>query len=163
MMIRTQSLLRTRWDIIIMVLSIWNCFGLPLDIGFNPPIFKTILSVYFNFAIDFCFALDIIFNFRTTISDDLTGDEIVDPKIIASHYLKRRFIIDILATVPFDALLLNSVGKEVSGKLSLLSLLKLFRLLRITKIIMYMNTSESIKHSLKIFKLIFYLMIYIHC
>lgn len=51
----------------------------------------------------------------------------------------------------------------MSGKLSLLSLLKLFRVLRLTKIISYLNTSENIKHSLKIFKLLFFLIIYIHC
>ena len=35
--------------------------------------------------------------------------------------------------------------------------------MRVTKIISYMNTSENIKHSLKIFKLIFFLVLYIHC
>jgi len=31
------------------------------------------------------------------------------------------------------------------------------------KIISYINASENTKHSLKIFKLLFYLIIYIHC
>ena len=31
------------------------------------------------------------------------------------------------------------------------------------KIISYLNASENMKHSLKISKLLFYLMIYIHC
>lgn len=31
-----------------------------------------------------------------------------------------------------------------------------------TKVISFMNTSDSVKHSLKIFKLLFYLVLYIH-
>lgn len=77
--------------------------------------------------------------------------------------MKERFIIDILATVPFDSIFNGILDAKVSGKLSLLSLLKLFRVLRITKVITYMNASENVKHSLKIFKLIFFLVIYIHC
>lgn len=72
-------------------------------------------------------------------------------------------MIDLLATIPFDTLFDGMVDKSVSGKLSLFSLLKLFRVLRLTKIISYINTSENIKHSLKIFKLIFFLVTYIHC
>ena len=77
--------------------------------------------------------------------------------------MKSRFIIDLLATVPFDTIFQKFFGKNISGKLSLLSLLKLFRVLRVFKVISYMNASESIKYSLKIFKMLFYLIMYIHC
>lgn len=72
-------------------------------------------------------------------------------------------MLDLLATIPFDTIFMQFLGKNISGKLSLLSLLKLFRVLRVFKIISYMNASESIKYSLKIFKLLFYLIMYIHC
>jgi hypothetical protein len=65
--------------------------------------------------------------------------------------------------LPFDSFFQTLLSSEISGKLSLLSLLKLFRVLRLAKLITYMNASDSVKHSLKIFKLIFYLVIYIHC
>jgi Ion transport protein len=109
------------------------------------------------------FAVDTILNFRTTIIEESTGREITEPKKIAMIYIKSRFIVDLLATVPLDTILEGFLGTQVSGKLSLLSLLKLFRVLRLTKIISYLNTSENIKHSLKIFKLLFFLIIYIHC
>ena len=41
-------------------------------------------------------------------------------------------------------------------------MLKIFRILRFTKIIVYLNATESVKLSLKLFKLIFYLIIYLH-
>lgn len=145
-----------------MILSVWNCFSLPVDIAFEPKEFDNLPNVVFNHIIDTCFALDIIINFRTSIIDEKTSHEIIDGKLIALMYLRSRFVIDLLATVPFDTLF-ASVAGAVSGKLSLLSLLKLFRVLRLTKIISYMNTSETIKNSLKIFKLLFFLIIYIHC
>lgn len=117
----------------------------------------------FNHIIDGIFAVDIILNFRTTLTLESTGIEITNPKQIAIHYLTGRFIVDIIATVPFDSILEGLAGKEVSGKLSLLSTLKIFRVLRLMKIISYLNASENTKHSLKIFKLLFYLIIYIHC
>ena len=40
--------------------------------------------------------------------------------------------------------------------------MKIVRILRFTKIISYLNTSENVKHSLKLVKLIFYLIIYLH-
>jgi hypothetical protein len=48
------------------------------------------------------FILDMIFNFRTTISDFITGDEVTDSKKIAINYLKGRFILDLIAAIPFE-------------------------------------------------------------
>lgn len=52
-----------------------------------------------------CFALDIFFSFRTTITNDLTNIEITDAKTIAVKYIKGRFALDLLAAIPFDAIL----------------------------------------------------------
>lgn len=109
------------------------------------------------------FAIDLILSFRTSVIDEVTGHEIINPLQIAKMYLKGRFVIDLFATVPFDTLFQSLLSHDVTGQLSLFSLLKLFRLFRLTKIIMYLNTSENIKHSLKIFKLLFFLVVYIHC
>ena len=56
----------------------------------------------FNSCIDICFFLDIIFTFRTSFYDTITGDEVFDKWLIARNYLKGRFIVDFLSTVPFD-------------------------------------------------------------
>lgn len=162
-------------------------------------------SVFFNEMIDILFILDIIFNFRTTISDFITGDEITDSKTIALKYLKGQFLIDIIAAIPMDLIMgvtaagldvkntdssahrilygsaaaasaqipLNSTSSTINSHavsssfvsveiLNILSILKIIRVLRFTKIITFLNTSENVKLSLRLFKLIFYLMIYIH-
>jgi len=48
------------------------------------------------------FILDILFNFRTTISDFITGEEVTDSKKIAVNYIKGRFLLDLLAAIPFE-------------------------------------------------------------
>jgi len=56
----------------------------------------------FSHIIDAIFIIDVLFNFRTTISDFITGDEVVCGKVIAWKYLKGRFILDLVAAIPFE-------------------------------------------------------------
>mmetsp|Transcript_11980 Transcript_11980/g.18513 ORF Transcript_11980/g.18513 Transcript_11980/m.18513 type:complete len:105 (-) Transcript_11980:1057-1371(-) len=42
-------------------------------------------------------------------------------------------------------------------------MLKLFRVLRLSRIINYMNSTDEVKLSLKLFQLCLYLILYIHC
>lgn len=109
-----------------------------------------------------CFALDIFFSFRTTITNDLTNIEITDAKTIAVKYIKGRFALDLLAAIPFDVILLLTDNHLVSNKLGLLGILKIMRILRFTKVISYLNATEKMKVTLKLLKLIFYLIVYIH-
>lgn len=57
-----------------------------------------------NAIIDFLFVSDLIINFRTTFINQKTGEEIYNTKKIRMHYIKGRFWIDFLATVPFDVI-----------------------------------------------------------
>jgi hypothetical protein len=47
-------------------------------------------------------------------------------------------------------------------KLDLFQIIKINRVLRFTRVISFINTSENVKLTLRLFKLILYLMIYIH-
>lgn len=106
--------------------------------------------------------MDIVVSFRTTYVEKSTGDEIQDLKLIAINYLKGRFWIDLLATIPMDTIGEAIVGGSVVA-LQVFGLLKLFRVLRLNRIITYLNTKEDMKMSLKLGKLVFFLVIYVHC
>jgi hypothetical protein len=71
-----NSIFKIRWDIIILVISVWNSFSIPIDIAFEPEIFEESANVIANHIIDGIFSLDIILHFRTTIINDVTGEEI---------------------------------------------------------------------------------------
>lgn len=62
--------------------------------------------------VDVTFIVDIIINFRTTFVNG--QDEVVShPGRIAVHYLSGWFLIDLVAAVPFDLLLVGSDTDEV--------------------------------------------------
>lgn len=64
-------------------------------------------------AVDVTFVIDILINFRTTFVNG--QDEVVShPGRIAVHYLSGWFLIDLVAAIPFDLLLVNSDTDEVS-------------------------------------------------
>lgn len=65
------------------------------------------------FIVDVTFIVDILINFRTTFVT--TQDEIVShPGRIAVNYLSGWFLIDLVAAIPFDLLLVGSDTDEVS-------------------------------------------------
>ena len=102
--------------------------------------------------------MDVFISFRTTIIDEITKVEIMDASVIAKRYILRgRFLVDVVSSIPFDALI-----DSHSEKLKLISILKLARIFRFTRIISFLNATEDFKLSLKLFKLIFYLVIYLH-
>lgn len=87
--------------------------------------------------------------------------------------MKSTFVIDFLATVPFDTILQVSSSyreylkelKENKGNewVQILGVLKLGRILRLNKIIQFLKSTNDIKAGLKIFKMILYLTTYLHC
>jgi hypothetical protein len=95
---------RTSWDVVVIILSVWICLTQPFDVAFEPDTFKTRLYSSFNFFVDGVFIIDIILNFRTTISDFITGEEITDKRKIARKYFFGRFFLDLIAAIPFELL-----------------------------------------------------------
>lgn len=135
---------KTKWDLVIMLLSLFNSFTVPVEMAFSPPFMQQPMIVSANFVIDFVFFLDILICFRTVYLNQ-RGEMVTDGKAIATNYLKSTFIIDFLATVPFDTILsMNSTYlqyvKESERKgerqwIQILGILKLGRVLRLNKII----------------------------
>lgn len=111
-MIRVNDPRKTIWDLFIIIVAIYNCFSIPLKIAFDPP---TLQSAAFETAdniIDFLFVLDIMVAFRTTYYDMETGDEIFDPKKTGPAYIRDRFLIDFISTVPVDTMAYIFTGQK---------------------------------------------------
>jgi len=150
--VRINEPIRIKWDLFIMFLATWNSFMIPIEIAFEPSISENIFFILFNSCIDLVFLLDIFVTFRTTYIKPSTGDEISEPKAIAFQYLKGRFWLDLLATLPFD---LMHGGNENLGFTSLFGLLKTTRVLRLKRITMFINIRDD-------FSLIYFLVLYLH-
>lgn len=110
------------------------------------------------------FIVDIFVNFRTSYLNDATGQEITDTKKIAVQYLKARFWIDFLASIPFDlVIIIFGIEEDNTTIFQTFGLFKLIRVLRLSRLIVYLNLKDDIKMSLKLVKLIFFLVMYLHC
>lgn len=162
-LLHPKSRFRTFWDILIILCSLWNCILVPIHKAFLADNFHDLHTVAIFVVIDMIFVVDLVLNFRTKIVNDLTGEGIEDPKLIAIKYIKKSFIVDLLSTIPFEYVLSYIFDIHYStlvDNTSLLSMLKIFRIVRFTKVISYLNATETVKLSLKLAKLIFYLLIY---
>uniref|UniRef100_A0A7S3K652 Cyclic nucleotide-binding domain-containing protein n=1 Tax=Euplotes crassus TaxID=5936 RepID=A0A7S3K652_EUPCR len=144
-----------------MGLAIWNCFVIPIEVSFNPEVLDFFLFYIIDSFIDLMFLLDIFINFRTSYVNHYTGEEVLYLCDIAKNYLSGRFWIDLLATIPFDLIGVAILGGGAS-ELELFGILKLVRIARLSKIISYLNVKEDVKLVLKLAKLIFFLLMYLH-
>lgn len=113
--------------------------------------------------IDFLFFCDIVLNFRTSFNNIQTGDEITNSKQIAINYIQGRFWIDMASSVPFEVIIPAIITDyHNNNDLALFSMLKLIRVLRLGRMITYLNETDDVKLSLRLFKLCFFLILYIH-
>jgi uncharacterized protein YdaL len=79
---------RIRWDLFIILLSIYNAIMVPIEVSFAPDFFQSSYIFWTERVIDMLFTIDIIVNFRCAYLHKRTGDEIRDWKLIACNYLK---------------------------------------------------------------------------
>lgn len=127
------------WDWIILLLVIYTAIFTPYVAAFllreetnRKARFTEPLEIV-DLIVDIMFIVDIIINFRTTYVNE--NDEVVShPGKIAIHYFKGWFIIDMIAAVPFDLLLVNTHNEESSQTTTLIGLLKTARLLRLVRV-----------------------------
>jgi potassium voltage-gated channel Eag-related subfamily H member 2 len=85
-----------------------------------------------DLIVDIMFVVDIIINFRTTYVDPKNNSIVSHPWKIALNYLKGWFLIDLIAAIPFELLL---VGNDTQEGGYLIGLLKTARLLRLVRVV----------------------------
>ena len=71
--------IKFKWDIVIIIMVVFNCFTIPFEISFAPPFMKTKFFIILNLVVDFCFFADILITFRTGYVD-YYGVECTEPK-----------------------------------------------------------------------------------
>ena len=135
----------------------------PYFVVFSDPEDTNVYVEVFNGFIDVFFLSDVVINFRTSFVDPVSAEEITDCKRIAIQYLKTRFMVDFVASIPFDYFGLMFTGSDDNTFiLQLFSLLKLVRVLRLGRLITHLNLKNEVKNSLKLGKLLFFIILFIH-
>lgn len=157
-----ESKFRVRWDLWVILLAIFNWFQVPYNVAFGDEKSEEFYSITFDAIINLFFILDILISFMTMYVDSDTKEVVVNRIEIAKHYIRGRFVIDLLASIPFDYFIYVNTDSQ-TFLFNLLSLLKLIRILRLSKLITYLNLRNEIKSSLRLVKLVFFLILYLHC
>lgn len=151
------SSFRFYWDLCMLLLLVANLIILPVAISF----FNDDLStrwIAFNCLSDTIFLIDIVVNFRTGIMQQDNAEQVIlDPKLIAKHYLRTWFFLDLISSIPLDYIFLifnqvndfsDSVQILHAGRalriLRLAKLLSLVRLLRLSRLVRYVSQWEEV-------------------
>jgi len=144
---------RRMFDMTTVIWVLLLVFFIPLEIGFDW--YETVAwqKVLFT-ALDIWFALDIMLNFRTGYINH--GTVVMGPKKIASNYLSKWFLIDLLGTLPFELMISAQVSSRKSLKLA--KYFKIPKLLRISRVMKYVRNHQYVYDFSKVLILIFTLM-----
>lgn len=88
--------------------------------------------VIVDYIVDVMFIIDIFINFRTTFVD--SNDEVVsDPCRVAVNYMKGWFVVDLLAAIPFELLIMIGNTDQTTTLIGLLKTARLLRLVRVAR------------------------------
>eukprot|EP00347_Sterkiella_histriomuscorum_P005402 403356751 len=165
-MIRHNGKFRMRWDLLVILLTLYNCLAIPFNVAFSDRIEDTVLQQVADRVIDVIFVFDLLLNFRTTYVNTKTTLEIISGKQIVINYVfKGRFFIDVLSVIPFELLISEQQIEEAGGnkkQFKLFGLLKLIRLLRLGRIITYMKFKQGLKVGIRIVQVLFFFFIFVH-
>lgn len=161
---RQTNKFRMNWDLLIIVLALYNCIMIPLGLAFSKDINDSQTINIIERIVDVFFLLDIVLNFRTTYINPKTNIEIIEPMKVAKNYMSSiRFPVDVLASIPFDLFItVDQNDEDTQFQIRLLGIAKLIRLLRLGRIITYMRVNASLKIGIRIFQLLMVLIVLIH-
>lgn len=101
-MLKPSSPFKIKWDVLIILLSVWNSIGIPLQFAFPQALENSSVSYVSDRFIDILFIIDIFINFRSCYIDPKTDILIEDPIQISKNYMAGRFWIDLMASIPFE-------------------------------------------------------------
>jgi len=147
---------KRNWDYTILALAIINSLIVPLELSFEPDFTK---DSYYNFLdnmVDFLFVVD-MFGMAVTSYVDNHGHEIRDHSKIIGKYLKSyRFVFDFLAVLG------AGVITTFVPNMKVFKCFKIIRIFRVKSIIAQLNVPDGVKAVINLFKLIFFLFLWIH-
>ncbi|KAG9355370.1 hypothetical protein JZ751_000208 [Albula glossodonta] len=154
--IHPYSDFRFYWDLLMLFMMMGNLIILPVGITFFENE-HSLSWIVFNVVSDTLFLADLVFNFRTGILKEDSGEIILDPMAIRSNYLKTWFVVDFVSSIPVDYIflvadleyLMDSELYRTARALRIFrftKILSLLRLLRLSRLIRYIHQWEEIFH-----------------
>ena len=137
------------WDMAILFTIVLQGIYVPLLISFEFSV--TIEFVYFDFVLTILLLFDIFMNFNSGFLKK--GAVVMNRYLVAKHYLKTWFFIDLVSSFPYDWILNGSIFEQGSNEHSQKNMAKATKLLRVIRI----SRLFRIIRLIKLMKVKFYL------
>jgi hypothetical protein len=130
--IKKDSTWKSLFDIILMIISVYNIFGNAYYSAFGQP--TSTFFVLIDWTVETMFLLDMMFCFFQEYKDEETYNIVSKFRQIATHYFKKSFIFDLIAWVPVS-LILDTKASFFPFYSRITRLLKLLRLPRLAQLL----------------------------
>lgn len=156
---------RKMWDIMIIIVAVYSGLFTPFQIAFDYQE-KKFKDTWWWITLDvvstIIYIVDIIIAFRSSYLDNF-GDEIIDGKKIAAHYIKsNRFWTDVLSLVSNPVVAQFNLTESQNLVVCLFGMLKIIRFLRVRQLITTATLDKGIKAALNFIYLTVLLLFYCH-
>lgn len=130
-----ESGLRVTWDILILIIIIYQALAIPYYICFNDT--PSSISDFLEFLMNICFMVDILAAFNTGFY--IKGNLIMNRKEIIKDYLKFWFWLDVIASMPYGWFIGPAIGGDSSANAykapKVLRLIRIFRFLKVLRLV----------------------------
>ena len=108
------SRFKTTWDWLVLFLTVYTCVLSPYTATFHNKSSKNMVLICLDTVVDVFYVVDLFLNFHVTFVGP-AGEVVSDPRIIRRTYLRRWFVFDLFACLPYDvfgAFLSSAVSEE---------------------------------------------------
>ncbi|XP_018649331.1 LOW QUALITY PROTEIN: putative voltage-gated potassium channel [Schistosoma mansoni] len=124
------------WDWLLLILTFYIAFIVPYNVTFESHSTHSGRCRIIDLLVEIFLIVDVILNFHTTYVNK-NGQIVNDRHLIAKHYAKGWLILDLLAALPVDFILIICQMTSMINlqNISLLQMMKLARLLRLARLI----------------------------
>ncbi|KAK6487004.1 potassium/sodium hyperpolarization-activated cyclic nucleotide-gated channel 1-like [Huso huso] len=154
------SPIRNYYIMFMVFITFINLIAIPMELAFlEGEHTEEFRMVIFNLCSDTLFLLDIAINFRMGVITEDSEVVLLDPKLIACHYLKSWFVLDLISAFPVDYVILivkeleedQSTTTYTASKLVRVVLFarifSLIRLLRVSRLVRFFSEWEQVANS----------------
>ncbi|MES1908364.1 MAG: hypothetical protein MHM6MM_001316 [Cercozoa sp. M6MM] len=141
------SAFRKYWEVAVILMLIYTVVVLPLNFAFEMGKTMKVLE----WVVDCLFFTDILVSFVSAYETS-EGVLVTQPKLIAKRYVKGWFVLDVLATFPFQLFVEGGIAdlKQVLRVPRLLKIVRLMRLFKLLRAYRFKKFFEAIEYSPRI-------------
>lgn len=126
-----------------MALIVYLLFTLPYNLAFD--ITTSGVLFWIDVIVDLALAFDVVLSMNRYYRHPRTNDLVTDKRAIRKQYMRSWFLVDVMAVIPFDYLVLLIYSWSDSDSSTVRNEVRTARLLRLTKLSRFARMSKLLR------------------